>query len=79
MRLATWWHLLGYASPSVGGRWPVAVVAPVRCSGGRAPAKRPVPERTMDSDSDRIRIVVRVHSSGVWRGGAMVTFLISIH
>lgn len=81
--LATWvrgvggWHLLDYASPSVGGRWPVAVVAPVRCSGGRAPAKRPVPERTMD----RIRSFVMDQCAQCEGGRAMVTFVkhIDIH
>lgn len=67
------WHLLDYASPSVGGRWPVAVVAPVRCSGGRAPAKRPVPERTMDRI--RIRSYVMDQCAQCEGGRAMVTFV----
>lgn len=43
-------NLLYCASPSVDGRWPAAVAAPGRCSDGRAPARRPVPERTVQID-----------------------------
>lgn len=53
-------NLLDCASPSVDGRWPVAVAAPGRCSDGRAPARRPVPERTVQIDIHRY-IYVRVH------------------